>query len=252
VNLKKKKQGEASQKYPPDGSWGEYYENRARHFDNPWVINEYVTPEGKVDCEIVKAMSGFVIEHLLPEPANTFMEVGCGCGVMLSNLWQKGMLGLEVQGIDVSPTMIEKAKKMVPQAKLTVLDAASVGRLNKQFDRILLWGVLHYLDSHKYVASTLKAVIRILKPSGTILLGWIPDSAMKAEYLLWRRSLKSVATELSSPKKPSLQWLWFEKEYFKSLDKRYPIRVEILDHHHIPIEINRFFFSVLIKKLSKD
>jgi len=227
--------------------WGEYYERRARRFEDPLVASEYITPEGRVDDELVEQMADYIIRELALGPEDHFLEIGCACGVIMNSLFRRGVLGAVVQGIDVAPTMIEKARKMIPGASFEVLDAASVEKLRRRFDKILLWGVVHYLNGFDYVDKVLDALLRTLKPSGAALVGWIPDAAMKDDYVAWRRGLSSVDNRLRIPRPASLQWLWFEKEYFKSLEKRSGIQVDILDHQAIPTVLNRFFFSVRIK-----
>ena len=142
--------------------------------------------------------------------------------------------------------MIEKARTMAPSANLTVIDAASVEKLGKKFDKILLWGVLHYLDRWDYVTTALDNIFGALRPGGKILLGWVPDAARKDDYVAWRNSLPAVDQSLRTPRKAGLEWLWFERDYFRELWNSDPLKIEILEHRPIPTELKRFFFSVLV------
>ena len=227
--------------------WGQYYEERSRRFTDPLVASEYITPEGKLESALIEAMTGFVIEHLAPVSTDRFLEIGCGCGVMLSSLADRGVLGPETSGIDVSPGMIEKARLMVTLATFEVMDAASVGKLGKKFDKILLWGVLHYLDRRDYVTAALRKITDVLRPGGKILLGWVPDADRKDDYVAWRKSLPAVDHSLRTPRKAGLEWLWFEKAFFRDLGNRYPASVEILEHRGFPGGLEHYFFSVLIR-----
>lgn len=226
--------------------WGEYYEKRARIFDDPLVASDYITPEGKIEDGLVQAMAGFIIAHLEPGPAHRFLDVGCACGVMLGNLIAAGMKGKQIVGIDVSPGMVEKARSSLPGVDFKVMEAASIGTLGK-FDRILLWASLHYLDRRDYAGKVIGEVIRALEPGGRALIGWVPDSRKKEQYIAWRRALPRIDNSVRIERSDSLQWLWFDREEFQRLETDYPVKVRFFEHRDFPGAVKNFFFSVLVQ-----
>jgi len=226
--------------------WGEYYEKRARIFEDPLVASEYITPEGKIEDGLVQAMAGFILDRLRPGPAHRILDVGCACGVMLGNLIEAGMTGKQIVGIDVSPGMIEKARSSLPGVNFKVMEAANIGELGR-FDRILLWGVTHYLDRRDYALTVIGELIRALEPGGRALIGWVPESRKKEQYIAWRRALPRIDNSVRIERNDSLQWLWFDREEFQRLETDYPVKVRFFEHRDFPGAVKDFFFSALIE-----
>ena len=63
---------------------------------------------------------GFIINNALPSSKSVILDIGCGTGHHVGAL---GAKGLDVLGIDISPSMIEKAKQSYPDYKFQVADA---------------------------------------------------------------------------------------------------------------------------------
>ena len=63
---------------------------------------------------------GYIINSTSPSSQSKILDIGCGTGHHVSYL---GAKGLDVLGIDISPSMIEKAKTNFPDYKFNVGDA---------------------------------------------------------------------------------------------------------------------------------
>jgi SAM-dependent methyltransferase len=63
---------------------------------------------------------GYIINNTSPSSQSKILDIGCGTGHHVSYL---GAKGLDVLGIDISPSMIEKAKTNFPDYKFNVGDA---------------------------------------------------------------------------------------------------------------------------------
>ena len=63
---------------------------------------------------------GFIINNASPSSKSVILDIGCGTGHHVGTL---GAKGLDVLGIDISPSMIEKAKQSYPDYKFQVADA---------------------------------------------------------------------------------------------------------------------------------
>lgn len=63
---------------------------------------------------------GFIINNSSPSSTSKILDIGCGTGHHVALLSSKG---LDVLGIDISPSMINKAKKNFPDYKFDVADA---------------------------------------------------------------------------------------------------------------------------------
>ena len=63
---------------------------------------------------------GYIINNTSPSSQSKILDIGCGTGHHVSYL---GAKGLDVLGIDISPSMIDKAKSNFPDYKFNVGDA---------------------------------------------------------------------------------------------------------------------------------
>jgi len=63
---------------------------------------------------------GYIMNSVSPSSQSKILDIGCGTGHHVSSLGSKG---LDVLGIDISPSMIKKAKTNFPDYKFTVGDA---------------------------------------------------------------------------------------------------------------------------------
>lgn len=102
-----------------------------------------------------------------PEPGMSVLDVGCGTGVHL-DLYRKYRCALF--GIDVSPSMLEIAKRRLGgEAELRLADAAELPYADATFDLIISMLALH--EMHPATRSAvLRQVKRVLKHSGRLLL----------------------------------------------------------------------------------
>ena len=67
---------------------------------------------------------GFIMNSAQPSSQSKILDVGCGTGHHVASL---GAKGLDVLGIDISPSMIKKAKENFPDYKFNVADALDGG-----------------------------------------------------------------------------------------------------------------------------
>jgi ubiquinone/menaquinone biosynthesis C-methylase UbiE len=95
------------------------------------------------------------------------LDVGCGTGVHLER-YQKA--GCSVFGIDLSPAMLEVARKRLGEgANLQIGDASNMPYPDNEFDLIIMSTVLHEMPNSVRLA-VINETQRILKEDGRILL----------------------------------------------------------------------------------
>jgi len=102
-----------------------------------------------------------------PAPEMKVLDLGCGTVVHIE-IYRRS--GCELYGIDTSPSMLGIARtRLGEDAELRLGDAAEIPFENDMFDLVVCMLVLHEMD-HSARASTIVEMMRVLKPSGRILM----------------------------------------------------------------------------------
>jgi SAM-dependent methyltransferase len=118
---------------------GEFEQMYQKSRELPWHQEE--DPQ-RLDCRVA---AEFLAAH---GPFHTVLEVGCGLGYFAQFLYQR--LGpSQFHGVDVSPTAVEKAGRMFPQLRFSVLDItqplAGGAWAKRKFELVVIRGCLWYL-----------------------------------------------------------------------------------------------------------
>lgn len=107
-------------------------------------------------------------------PQARILDVGCGRGVLLSSLADRGYA---VHGMDVSETAVAGAD---PRAQITVAPCLTQCNYPDQhFDQVILWHVLEHLTNPREV---LVEIRRILKPGGQVIVAVPNFSSLQANW----------------------------------------------------------------------
>jgi len=114
------------------------------------------------------------------------LEVGCGLGDLLASLGDGSRTRLV--GIDVSPRMIEIARKRHPELDLRVVDVERDKLPNGPFDVIILSDSIGHLDD---IQLGLERLVPLLAPSGRIIITYYSFLWEPAVKLAERLGLKT-------------------------------------------------------------
>lgn len=95
----------------------------------------------------------------------TIVDLGCGGGQWLAQLAEKGYSPV---GVDISPTMIRAARKLVPGAKL-ICDSFADAKLPPCDAATSLGEPLNYLPNRTQFRRALRNVARALRPGGLFI-----------------------------------------------------------------------------------
>jgi ubiquinone/menaquinone biosynthesis C-methylase UbiE len=125
-----------------------------------------------------------LLSRLAGEPPQRALDVGCGTGFLALRLAE---LGHTVTGVDLSPQMIEHARRKAQQQHLQidfrVADAADLDCADHAFDLVVARHVIWNLpDPQRGVAEWL----RVLRPGGRLALvegKWAENEALKEAQL---------------------------------------------------------------------
>lgn len=100
-------------------------------------------------------------------------DVGCGPGHITQYLAQRG---LQMQGIDLSPKMIEVAKARFPQGLFRVASMTDLGEKEGAWGGVVaLYSIIHL--SPKERALAYRELFRVLRPGGWLLLSFHVSTA---------------------------------------------------------------------------
>lgn len=104
----------------------------------------------------------------IPSHAESLLDVGCNVGALLADC-AKPYPAMRLAGVDVNPTAIEKARRLLPAADLHCVDGDRLPFADSAFDCVTCIEVLEHIPTERRAAS-LKEMRRVLKPGGTLVL----------------------------------------------------------------------------------
>ena len=112
--------------------------------------------------------------------ADSLLEVACGTGLYLKEMsrWYR------VEGLDVSPEMLDVAAARVPGAPLTEGDMADFD-LGRRFDAVLcMFSSIGYVVTHERLLSALRCFARHLRDGGVLILEpWLSPEAWRVGHV---------------------------------------------------------------------
>ncbi len=142
-------------------------------------------------------LRGIGLKMFPPREGMQVLDAGCGTGIQLACYQQAGC---RVTGIDVSPAMLQVARRRLgTRASLTAGDAARMPYPDHTFDLVLAATVLHEMPPRVRTAA-LREMKRVLRPGGRMLLidfeagrprpvrGWVTRGVIAASEVAAGRS----------------------------------------------------------------
>ncbi|MET9496482.1 class I SAM-dependent methyltransferase [Streptomyces sp. NPDC006552] len=95
------------------------------------------------------------------------LDVGCGPGTVTAYLAERG---LDVSGVDLSPRMIENARRRYPYCRFSVASATELDLAAESLGGVLGWWSLFNLP-RDVLPQVLTVFARALKPGGSFITG---------------------------------------------------------------------------------
>jgi SAM-dependent methyltransferase len=108
-----------------------------------------------------------VLRNTMPADGR-ILDYGCGYGRTVNELLDHGYPN--VVGIDSSPLMIERGRRMYPHLNLQVLPDSGLTYEDQSFDAILLFAVLTCIPTNEGQQKLLKNLTRLLRPRGLLYI----------------------------------------------------------------------------------
>jgi 2-polyprenyl-3-methyl-5-hydroxy-6-metoxy-1,4-benzoquinol methylase len=193
---------------PPAGraaSWDSAYRNAPP----PWDI-------GRPQSAIVQLAD----EGLITAPV---LDSGCGTGEHALFLAARG---LEVTGVDIAPSAIERARTKAMQRRIDVTfmvgDVLELPGLGRRFRTVIDSGVFHVFETDDAVARYVAGLHAVLEPDGVLHLmcfsneepgSWGPRRVTREELRAafatgWQiESIERATFEVNPPMTPAHAWL---------------------------------------------
>ena len=222
-------------------SWAEVYDERARRFEDPRDICEFYSGDRPCDEAWFRGACDLIADSLELRETDRVLEVGCGCGVLMGRLIERG--GSFV-GVDPAPGVLAKAAEVLPQAEFHEATAEVMPFADAEFDKCYCYQVAHYFDDLATAERALMEMRRVVKPGGRILLGQVPNAEMHDAYQERRRARTFARDGRVSH---ALRWLWYAPEFFLGFRDRFAdVRVVREEREFDPIYRYRMDVVVVV------
>jgi ubiquinone/menaquinone biosynthesis C-methylase UbiE len=123
----------------------------------------------------------------MPSQRGKALDVGCGTGRVIGNL---AKYFKKAQGIDISPGMVQYAKKKYSEKEnisLTTQDARQLNLPKNSFDYVVSHTTLHHLSKQDQI-KTLEKIKEVIKPGGKlVIIDIVAEGLAKRNLALVRR-----------------------------------------------------------------
>jgi len=157
-----------------------------------WIARQSRRPTGwlgevvaRVMARDTRSANAHALNELPVEPGDAVLEIGCGHGQTLEKLARRATGGF-VAGIDPSDVMLRLATRRLRReiergdAEVHEAEAARLPFQDARFDAALAVHVLYFWPEPDV---ELREIRRVLRPGGTLVLGFRPDGPGAAASL---------------------------------------------------------------------
>jgi SAM-dependent methyltransferase len=122
----------------------------------------------------------YVLKHVeaLAGRPRRWLDVGCGTGHHLGHLYAAG---IDVEGVDQSSTMIERARRAHPQIRFHIASAQTFALAGDRDVVSMLFHVMSYQDSDEKVRSAFERVRAHLAPHGVFVFDFWHSDGVAAD-----------------------------------------------------------------------
>jgi SAM-dependent methyltransferase len=133
------------------------------HFDSIATLYDESLPSHVVE-HYLRKRTRFVTEHC---PRGEGLDVGCGTGALVQRL---ARAGYTMSGVDPSEGMLEVLRTRAPEIRAIRAAGTDLPFDDDSFDLVLTVAVLHHIANADDVRRTLGEMVRVVRPSGRVLV----------------------------------------------------------------------------------
>ena len=142
-----------------------WYVDTTLHYDDPDMVRFFADGERIVGDALHDAPA-------LPMRTEVAVEIGSGLGRVVQALATRFD---RVVGVDISPTMVEEARRLVPddRVEFRLGDGASLAGIDDaSVDLVLSFTVLQHIPDPAVIEAYLREAGRVLRPGGVLVFQW--------------------------------------------------------------------------------
>jgi ubiquinone/menaquinone biosynthesis C-methylase UbiE len=178
-----------------------YHDAAARAYDTKWAISFEPRSTGYVRDRAV---------WMLPSQRyGRVLEVGCGTGFLILNLWLAGYVE-DAYACDISAGMIEvcaeSARRLGCDLRLRVADAEQLPYDDEEFDLVVGHAFLHHLPEPD---AAFREIHRVLRPGGAVWILGEPsrlgDRMARAAGRVTSKTMRTAARFIPPLRKPAVE-----------------------------------------------
>lgn len=195
---------------------------------------------GKIDSDSWKEYIEFITKKLDLKEEESIFEIGCGSGALLYLFYERRH---KVGGIDYSEPLIKIAKDIMKGMNFQVCEAINIDTEEK-FDVIISNSVFHYFPNLYYAENVVKKMLDKAKRVVAILE--VPNLDIIEESEKIRRG--SLPAGEYEDRYVGLDHLYYGKNWFYKLGKKYGCVVDIFEQNIKNYGNNNFRFNVVLRK----
>jgi ubiquinone/menaquinone biosynthesis C-methylase UbiE len=133
------------------------------HFDSIATVYDQSLPPHVVE-HYLRKRTAFVLAHC---PRGDGLDVGCGTGLLAERL---ASAGYDMVGVDPSEGMLEILRARTPLVRPVHASGTSLPFDDDSFHLVMTVAVMHHIADSDAVRHTLAEMIRVVKPTGRILV----------------------------------------------------------------------------------
>jgi demethylmenaquinone methyltransferase/2-methoxy-6-polyprenyl-1,4-benzoquinol methylase len=145
-----------------------------------------------------------IAARAVARPGGEALDVGCGTGKLARHLLRQGM---RVTGLDVSPRMLESARRRHPEITWVQGDASALPFEAERFDALTMAFVLRNVEDRR---AALREAARVLRPRGRIaILEFMrpPNAVVRAGYRAYLHGALPATGRLLNPRSHAYRYL---------------------------------------------
>lgn len=207
------------------------------------ALDGFDTGGGKMNERMWGQLHAAADARLAVQPGEQLLEVGCGAGAFLHPFAQKGA---RITGLDYSPTLVEIARRFLPQGTFVHGEANQLPWPAASFDQVASMGVFLYFRDWAYAEQVLDEMLRVVKPGGRCFVIDINDRAHMTLAEDIRR--KNIGAAKYDELYRELRQMYYERDWFHQFAARRGLKYELFDQSLAHYDSAQWRFNFYFEK----